>query len=159
MKTLFKPTAQIEMDLMKAILGDYSKLKFVILNFDNANDFWINQQNWTLYRLLQKEFNMLSSENEKNITELYDNAFNNLETTHPKHDLTLYDSIFETNFNFQETACNYFLYFKKKAINSTLKDLSIDIQTREVTEIKDELDALKSICSETMNVISSLEVC
>jgi hypothetical protein len=100
----------------------------------------------------------MDNSNEESITELYDNAFLDLESTFPKHDLTLYDSIFETNFNFQETACNYFLYFKKKAINSSLKDLSTDIQTREVTEIKDELDALKFICLETMNVISSLEL-
>lgn len=153
MNKTFKPTAQLEMDLMKSILGDYSKLKILLTKFDNANTFWINQQNIQLFRILSDEFQNLKEEDEHSITEMYNAVFSSLEVNFKDADLTPYESLFETDFNFDETILNYFLYFKKKEIHSNLMGLTNDIQSKDILEIYFLLHSITNKCHETFTIV------
>jgi hypothetical protein len=141
------------MDLMKSILGDYSKLKILLTKFDTADTFWINQQNIQLFRILSDEFQNLKEEDEHSITEMYDAAFSSLDINFKDTDLTPYESLFETDFNFEETILNYFLYFKKKEIHSNLIELTNEFQSKDILEIHFLLHSITNKCYETFHFV------
>ncbi len=159
----FKPTASLEMDLMKNLLSDRKYLKVLVEEIEFADQFWINQTNKLLYDLLKFEFNFErhKSENENSTNNLsaiedskkkkeenlrfYNHIFEVAQQKIPNFNPEKYEEAYVLNFNFNKTLENYFHFFKCKHIVSLFQISSQKLNHFDIEDVNSHNDFIQSL--------------
>lgn len=123
----FKPTRQLEMDMMKYLLQDFETLKKCI-HEDIVEEFWLNEQNNALYALLKAE---LSKNEHVDATLFYQKIISLAEKQISNFNESVYEDHFEVGFEFSSTYLNYLVYFKYKRLATIFRELSLQFERQE----------------------------
>lgn len=126
----FKPTKELEFDLMKSLLETYSRLKFFIWYFKDPKFVWYNQQNEQLFQLLEKQFHETKNSSEFSVEKFYAQVIQDAKEQITNFDIRLYLDLYQQNYMFHQTALDYYQFLKSKKITNDLKVLTADFESK-----------------------------
>lgn len=116
MKQRFRPTQKLEMDFMKTLLDNFEKLEQLLMEIEIADEFWLNQQNKSLFLILKYEYFKTRKRKDFTIESFYEKVFAKADKTISNFDFKVYEDLYEIDFKYYHTFLNYYQYFKRKRI-------------------------------------------
>ncbi len=142
----FKPNQALEMDVMKSLLSDISKLNYFIEKFDDGKAFWIQQMNQELYSKLKNNYSELKDHTIIDIPLFYEKVISEFETENPKYNIEIYEELFAQNFDFYTLISNYKKHIIRKEIIQELDNLKSTFETAVIlnpTQIMNDLNQIR----------------
>lgn len=141
---LFKPTKEIEFNLMKTLLSNYTKLSLFIHDFKEANDVWVNSMNKELYQILLNNHHPMDELDNASIDKFYLLVWDKFQEKYSDLELEIYSELFQKDYNFFKTLENYRDFVFRKKILNELEQLKLMIENDALIEQR-ELDKLKKM--------------
>ncbi len=132
MKTTFKPTLVLEMDFMKTLLDNFEKLEQLLMEIEIADEFWLNQQNKSLFLILKFEYFKTRKRQDFTIESFYEKVFTKADKTISNFDFKVYEDLYEIDFKYYQTLLNYYQYFKCKRVVGLIDELKVQFEKSEL---------------------------
>ena len=142
----FKPNQAVEMDVMKSLLDDISKLNYFIELFDDGKSFWIQQINQDLYLKLKENYEELKDQTIIDVSKFYDKVILDFEQEFPNYNLEIYEELYSQSFDFYKVLSNYKNHIVRKEIIQLLNDLKTTFENEidlNPTKIMSELNLIR----------------
>ncbi len=142
----FRPTQELEIDVIKSLLGDISKLKYFIEMFDDGKSFLVQQINQELYLKLKNKYVEIIDQTIINIPDFFETAVKEFESEFPQYNIEIYEELYVKNFDFYTVISNYKTYIVRKEIIQYLDNLKTTFETNldlNPTQIMNELNQIR----------------
>lgn len=124
----FKPTKELEFDIMKSLLDDYSKLSYFIELFQDSKFIWQNQMNQKLFALIERQFQKTKNRFDFEIENFYSKLLKMAKAQIPDFDVNVYLEFYEQNFKFYNSILNCYQFFKSKKVVKIMRELTDEIE-------------------------------